>query len=77
LNRQLDIFEPPAEGWWEVGFAYPDCGRGSVWVIADSAEEAQADAEAQLMDLGIHPESDPDLHAAYRRMRDHARGARR
>jgi hypothetical protein len=78
VSGQLDIFEPPAEGWWEVGYAYSRCGRGSVWVIADSAEEARAMAEALLIDLGVHPDSDPELHASYQRMCDYAlTGARR
>jgi hypothetical protein len=72
LKSQLDIFEPPAEGWWALGFAYPGAGHGSVWVIADSAEEAREKAVAQLMDLGVHPDSEPDLHAGFRRMREQA-----
>jgi hypothetical protein len=62
LSRQLDIFEPPDESWWEVSYANPGCGRGSVWVIADSPEEAQAKADALLIDLGVHPVSDAALH---------------
>lgn len=63
-NHQLDIFSPPADGWWEV--PYP---AGSVWVIAETSEQARQKAEAQLQDLGVLPGGTPGLHESFERMR--------
>ncbi|MBS1895606.1 MAG: hypothetical protein JST59_30265 [Actinobacteria bacterium] len=54
VPRRLDLLGPPAEGWWEYGR-----GASTVWVLAETAEEAGTNAEAQLRDLGaplgLHP----------------------
>jgi hypothetical protein len=47
---QLDLFGPPAGGWW-----YADLGSAQVYVIADDAGDAQRKAEAELRGMGVLP----------------------
>ncbi|HVX32139.1 MAG TPA: hypothetical protein VHA80_03280 [Solirubrobacterales bacterium] len=71
-DGQLDLLDPPAEGWWEYGR-----GRSTVWVLADSAEEAREKAEAALRDLGVLPGGPPGPHASFTAMCASARRGRR
>lgn len=68
---QLDLFEPPVDGWW-----YADFGSAQVYVIADDASDAQHKAEAELRDMGVLPGGPPGLHESWRRMCEFARGGR-
>jgi hypothetical protein len=65
---QLDLFGPPAEGWW-----YADFGSAQVYVIAG---DAQRKAEAELRGLGVLPGGPPGLHESWRRMCEFARRGR-
>ena len=66
---QLDLLDPPLEGWWEWG-----AGASTVWVRAGSASEARARAEAHLRALGLLPDSPPALRESFLQMRDSALG---
>ena len=68
-EHQLDLFAPPADGWWEVPH-----GAGTVWVRAETPEEAREKAEAHLRDLGVLPGGPPGLHETFERMVDFATG---
>jgi hypothetical protein len=68
-EHQLDLFAPPADGWWEAPY-----GAGMVRVRAETPEQAREKAEAQLRELGILPGGPPGLHESFRRMADFAAG---
>lgn len=72
MSAQLDIFDPPAEGWWEYSH-----GASTVWVIAEGESEAREKAETQLRDLGVIPDGLLGLHESYERMREFATRGRR
>jgi hypothetical protein len=67
VSGQLDIFDPPIEGWWEYS-----CGSSTVWILADSPDEARERAVAELRDFGVIPGGPPGLHDSFKRMRDFA-----
>jgi hypothetical protein len=66
------VLAPTAEQWWEYSF-----GSSRLFVVADSAVEAQCKAEAHLRDLGILPGGPAGLHESLERMREFARRGRR
>jgi hypothetical protein len=71
-GARRDPLPEPVERWWECGL-----GASTAWVVADTAEEARARAEALLRDLGALPGGPPGLHDSYLRMREFATRDRR
>ena len=66
------VLTPTTEQWWEYR-----TGSSTIFVVADSAVEAQRKAEAHLRDLGILPGGPAGLHESFERMREFARRGRR
>lgn len=69
---QLDLFGPPAEGWWCEERASAG-GTSRVFVVADDREEAAGKVEELLRDLGVLPGGRPGLHESFLRMCGSAR----